>query len=550
MSGQQAAGEAVARRTRRRRHAARCRHWHRCPEHPKHTCRRKHRCPHLKHRAKPRPTGTTPPPPSTPEPPTPLPADAVPSPFALHLASRLGYGMTPALHAEMTRAGSPEAWFEQQLDPASVPDAEADQLESWWPSLALDAAELWRRDQQEIESAWQAMTNYARWCLVRRIVSRRQVHEAMTEFWENHLHVPIHDDGVFSYRVPYGRVIRKHALGRFDQMLVEAITHPAMGISLDNNSSTKRAPNENLGRELLELHTVGRGHHTEDDVKNSARILTGYRVRTWNTTWEAWYDTASHWTGAVKVLDFEHANTAADGRPVAEAYLRYLARHPRTAERIARKLAIRFVSDAPSDALVSELAAVYLAQDTEIKPVLRALVASAEFRASAGAKVRTPTDDVVATYRSLGVRFARPTSGNSGANALVYVAAELGQSPFGWSRPDGQPETNAAWSSVSRLLASFGMHYNAAGGWWPKVDMTYRTMAEWLPAPSVRFDALVDHLSRQILARPASERLVLACSQATLTDRSATITASHSVARWKAPILLTTLLDTPEHLHR
>ena len=244
------------------------------------------------------------------------------------------------------------------------------------------------------------MANYSRWCLLRRIYSQRQVLEVMTEFWENHLHVPVYDDGVWMYRSQYGKVIRSHALGRFDQMLVAAITHPAMGISLDNANSTKKAPNENLGRELLELHTLGRGNYTEDDVKSSARILTGYRVDLWRT-WNATYDTGSHWTGAVKVVDFTHRNSEPDGRPVAEEYLTYLARHPRTASRIARKLAVRFVSDAPSAALVAHLAKVFLDNDTEIEPMLRALVAHPEFKASAAMKVRTPTDDVVATHRVL-----------------------------------------------------------------------------------------------------------------------------------------------------
>ena len=214
----------------------------------------------------------------------------------------------------MRAAGSPEAWFEAQLDPAAIADAKADAFQSWWVSIDLDAAAIWQRDQAEIEGGWAAMANYARWCLLRRIYSERQVLEVMTEFWENHLHVPLHDDGVFTYRADYGKVIRSHALGRFDEMLVAAITHPAMGISLDNARSTKKAPNENLGRELLELHTVGKGNHTEDDVKNSARILTGYRVDMWTPPGASYYDTASHWTGAVKVLDFTHANADPDGR--------------------------------------------------------------------------------------------------------------------------------------------------------------------------------------------------------------------------------------------
>jgi uncharacterized protein (DUF1800 family) len=467
----------------------------------------------------------------------------------LHLANRFTYGITPALHEQMKAAGSPEKWFEAQLDPARIADPKAGSFGSWWTSIDLDAAAIWQRDQAEVESGWEATANYARWCLLRRIYSERQVLEVMTEFWENHLHVPLNDDGVFTYRADYGKVIRSHALGRFDQMLVAAITHPAMSISLDNARSTKKAPNENLGRELLELHTVGRGNHTEDDVKNSARILTGYRVEMWST-WRSYYDPASHWTGPVRVLGFTRPNADADGRAVAEAYLTYLAGHPRTAERIARKLAVRFVSDHPSQALVAHLAQVFLDNGTEIKPMLRALVASEEFRVAAGSKVRTPTDDVVATHRVLGTEIAKPVAASSTANSILWQASDIGQKPFDWARPDGQPEDNLAWSSASRLLASFDIHYSMAGGWWPKTDIAYRTPTSWMPAPTVRFGALVDHLSTQLLGKPVPDRLLQACCQATGLAAETTITASHSIMTWRFPLLMTTLLDSPDHMHR
>jgi uncharacterized protein (DUF1800 family) len=550
-----------------RRHRRRCKHFHRCKRHKDHTCRRLHRCKHRFHTA-PEPAPEPEPDPEPPvdppveppvdpeEPPVGPPADdefvssVLPTAASLHLASRFTYGFTPALHEQMKAAGSPEGWFEEQLDPESIADDKAEAMGSWWVSLDLDAATVWQRDQAEIEAGWRATANYARWCLLRRIYSQRQVLEVMAEFWENHLHVPIHDDGVFTYRADYGKVIRSHALGRFDQMLVAAITHPAMGISLDNARSTKKAPNENLGRELLELHTVGKGHHTEDDVKDSAKILTGYRVDMWTATWRAYYDTYSHWTGAVKVLDFSHPNTDPDGRAVTEGYLTYLARHPRTAERIARKLARRFVSDTPSEALVAHLAQVFLDNDTEIKPVLRALVASTEFKNSAGSKARTPTDDVVATHRALGTEIARPVDDSSAANTILWQTSNIGQQPFEWARPDGQPEDNRSWSSASRLLASFDTHYAMSGRWWPKKDMTYRDPLSWMPTPSVRFDALVDHLSKQILGKPAPARLLTACTQATGVAADVTITASHAIMRWQFPQLLTTLLDTPDHMHR
>jgi hypothetical protein len=520
------------------------RKWHRCKVHHKHTCWHAKTCKHRLHTRTGDGSGHDPGPPPDPA--------SVPSAAALHLANRFSYGMTPALHDQMEFKGGPEAWFAWQLQPGSIADPDGDALQSWWTSIDLDAPTIWQRDQDGTEAAWVAGANYQRWCLLRRIYSERQVLEAVTEFFEAHLHVPVQDDGVFGFRSAYGKLIRSHALGRFDQMLVAAITHPAMGISLDNATSTKRAPNENLGRELLELHTVGRGNYTEDDVKNSARILTGYRVDLWRT-WNAWYDTASHWTGPVTVMGFAHANAATDGRPVAEAYLTYLAHHPATAHRLARKLATRFVSDSPSEALVNHLADVYLANDTAIVPVIQALVAHPEFAGSAGAKVRTPTDDVVATYRALDVTVRRPVDGSSTANSMLWQTQEIGQTPFEWGRPDGPPEAGAAWSAASRILASFQVHYSMAGGWWPKKDADYHPLSDWVPlsgTESMRFDALVDHLSRRILCRAATSRVTDACCLATGLAADTKITRAHQLVKWGMPTLLTTLLDSPEHMSR
>ena len=175
------------------------------------------------------------------------------------------------------------AWFEWQLAPGAIDDPAADDLASWWPGLAFEGAAAWDRQTREVEPGWELMHNYQRWLLQRRMVTTRQVHEVMTEFWEHHLHVPATGDAPFVYRKRYGDTIRSHALGRFDEMLRAAITQPAMLLFLDQAVSTKAAPNENLARELLELHTVGRGNHTEDDVKNVARVLTGWKVDRWRT---------------------------------------------------------------------------------------------------------------------------------------------------------------------------------------------------------------------------------------------------------------------------
>ena len=534
------------------------RKFHRCKVHRSHTCWHATTCKHRLHKKKQggQQNGQhhqqQPPQQQTPATPITAPQTPLPDLDGLHLGSRFSYGMTPTLTTEMAAAGGPRAWFEAQLSPSAIPDPVADAFQSWWTSIDLDAPTIWQREKSEVEASWEAMANYQRWLLLRRIYSRRQVLEQLTEFFENHLHVPVHDDGVFGFRSAYGKLIRQHALGRFDEMLVAAITHPAMGTSLDNATSTKRAPNENLGRELLELHTVGRGNYTEDDVKASARILTGYRVDMWST-WRDYYDPGAHWTGPVRVMDFTHANTDPDGRAVAAAYLTYLARHPATAKRLMKKLAVRFVSDEPSAGLVEELTQVYLANDTRIVPVLRALVAHPEFAASAGAKVRTPTDDVIATYRALDVVVSRPTNGDSAANAMLWQTTTIGASPHDWPRPDGQPERGSAWSSASRVLASFQVHYSLAGTWWPNQGATYHSPASWVPVAagqSIRFDALVDHLSRRLLCRPASERVQQAARLATGLEAATPITTTHALVRWNMPGLLSTLLDSPEHLTR
>ena len=469
-----------------------------------------------------------------------------------HLVGRFSYGVTPALARQVRAAGGARRWFEAQLDPGSIPDRRADELVTWWSGLSRGPAELWQRQRDEIEGGWEVMFDYQRWVLLRRMRSRRQVLEVMTELWENHFNVPVAGDVQFTWRKDYGDVIRAHALERFDDLLHAVITHPAMLISLDNVGSTAAHPNENLGRELLELHTVGRGAYTEADVKDSARILTGWSVDMWNT-FAREYVTKAHARGPVRVMDFSHANASADGRAVTRAYLRYLAHHPATAQRVARRLAVKFVRDDPPQALVDRLAEVYLANGTELRPVLRALVGSEAFAASVGAKVRDPGEDLVASYRALDVDLARPPATGAeryGANALLWQVAAIGIRPFYWPRPDGQPIDNASWASPSRMRASMEVHYSLSGTWWPNQGVTYHPPTWWVPAFPIRFDLLVDHLSQVILHRRSTAQLLEACCQAVDVAPRDRITRDHPLVRWSMPRLLTTFLDSPAFLTR
>lgn len=549
--------KGAAARRKARKHAKKCKHFHRCAKHRNHTCRKKHRCAHRLHKAPKKKPAPAPKPATAPK--ADLPQELVVRRFTYGPTSLPAQGgVAQDLPSAMKAAGGVRAWFEKQLSPASVPDPLGDEIDTWWPSLRLPSTEIGARHLAKTEEGWVVEANLQRWTLARRIHSTRQVHEVMTEFWQNHLHVTIGSDGQFPHRPDYDRTIRKHALGTFVDLLHAAVTHPSMGIYLTNATSTAKAPNENLGRELLELHTVGTGHYGEDDVKNSARILTGWRSTTW-TPWTHGYDPKSHWTGPVKVMGFSHANAATDGRAVTRAYLTYLAKHPATARRIARKLAVRFVAENPSDSFVQRIADTFLASGTDIKATLRFVVESPEFRAATvNTLVRTPTDDSVATFRALGVRIKRPVNDTSTANQILWITRSMGQSPFAWPRPDGPPTAGAAWSSPARLIGSFRVHWNIAFGWYPKQDATLLPVGHWMGATTATAEQFVTRAATALLGSPPSKQLVDAgltaiglASGAVLTRNGDTVTTpGRGNIAWELPVVLATILDSPTHMHR
>ena len=184
-----------------------------------------------------------------------------------HLVSRFSYGITPKLAKEVRRAGGAQRWFERQLNPKAIKDKKTDKIAHWWPSLHRSPAELWQRQSDGIEGGWEVMDDYARW----RADAADDVQAPAARGDDRVLGEPPprrrrSATPQFTWRVDYGNTIRKHALGRFDEMLRASTTHPAMLIYLDAGESTKDHPNENLGRELLELHTVGVGNYNEKDV--------------------------------------------------------------------------------------------------------------------------------------------------------------------------------------------------------------------------------------------------------------------------------------------
>ena len=475
---------------------------------------------------------------------------AVPDARTRNVLSRFTGAVTADRIADVAAVGGIDAWFEQQLVPAAIPDAAADQLASWWPNLWLSPAEKWARLKNGTLSAWQTTQDNASWMMNRRLITKRQVEETMVDFWSNLLHVASSADYAWILHTDYLGVLRSHALGRFDDILQAAIKHPAMGLFLDNVESTASAVNENLGRELLECHTVGAdAGYSQRDVVNSSRILTGFKVDVAGT-WDCTYVPERHWVGRVKVMGFSSSNSRLDGRPTLTNYLSYLAHHPLTARRLCTRLAVRFVGDEPSAGLVDMLTNVYLASDTDITPVLRALVASAEFTASAMLKTRTPVEDAVATMSVLRAQVAQPKTPADAANQLIFVSGAAGQVLFTWPTPDAFPDVASAWTGAGRMLGSMKIHWYAVNGNWPSAGVTYRKPMDWLPQLPTMFSNVVDYVVRSTLFMPCTATMLKAACVATDCRPTEIIDEMHPLTTYRFPCLLVSILDSPEHYSR
>lgn len=460
----------------------------------------------------------------------------------LHLLRRATYGTTPALIAEARTLGA-GAWLNQQLAPSLIDDSECNALVARFPNLTHSIGQV-RADYPD--GSWQAMFELGRAALARAAWSRRQLYEVMVDFWSNHLNITCPSSEVWDNRHAFDAdVIRPHTFGRFSNMLVASSLHPAMLRYLNNNVSRKESPNENFGRELLELHSVGvDGGYSEADMRTSALVMTGCTVD--SATGAFLYKPDWHYTGPVSLLGWSAANpTGEGGITVVVSYLRYLAAHPSTALHIATKLAKRFVSDTPSAALVQSLAGVYLRNGTLIVPVLRALFASAEFQASIGVKVRRPYEDLVATVRTLSI--GPDVTGTAGIEGLYWIAQSMEQAPLAWHVVDGYPDVAEAWQSASGILRRWNAHMQLAAPWWP-VEVVRVPPRQLLPAvlPST-WGGVVTALAVRLLGQALSAADLAVVLTFIQKDTAGTVAATDSWLGWQMPYLVGILLDLPYH---
>jgi uncharacterized protein (DUF1800 family) len=333
--------------------------------------------------------------------------------------------------------------------------------------------------------------------LTREIYSERQLQEVMDDFWFNHFNVFAGKGPVRYYAAEYERkVIQPHAMGKFEDLLVATAKSPAMLFYLDNwmsegpasdaargmthtpyrNAGLRRFPmggmgmpypggyprrpqqmppnrgkraasglNENYGRELMELHTLGvNGGYTQKDVTEVARVFTGWTIERPQQSGNFKFDGAMHEPGNKFVLDHKIKN---HGEKEGLEVLHILAHHPSTAKFICTKLATRFVSDNPPPALVARMSDTFLKKDGDIREVLRTMFHSPEFWSQDAyrAKVKTPLEFVVSAVRATGADV-------TDAGALARQLNQFGMPPYMMAPPTGYSMKAETWVNSSALL--------------------------------------------------------------------------------------------------
>ena len=384
-----------------------------------------------------------------------------------------------------------------------------------------------RQQMQQLQQAnltRQIVTQLQSSRVARAVASERQLQEVMTDFWENHFNIYAQKGGPEPYYLTDfdESVIRPHALGKFRDLLEAVSKSPAMLFYLDNARSMadstrptlappnrgggfrvtpirpggfgaamgamraaqemqrqqqrqheqqqqqqrqRQGLNENYGRELLELHTLGvDGGYTQQDVINVARAFTGWTIQPPAQGGGFTFRPQVHDAGDKIVLG--HKLAAGRGMEDAEDVLDILAQSPATAHFISFKLARHFVSDSPTKALVDHAAQVYLKTDGDIREVLRAIITSPEFFSQQAfhSKVKTPFEVVVSAMRSLD---AAPDSTPRTAQMIGF----LGQPIFGHQAPNGWPETGDAWMNTGAILNRINFGMAAAAGRVPGTDI-------------------------------------------------------------------------------
>jgi uncharacterized protein (DUF1800 family) len=333
--------------------------------------------------------------------------------------------------------------------------------------------------------------------------------ERLVTFWSNHFCIS-------AAKGPLGRIwagsfereaIRPHVFGRFSDMLLAVEQHPAMLFFLDNQQSLgpdsragqnrKRGLNENLAREIMELHTLGvGGGYTQEDVTSLARIITGWtfagRQALLGRSGTFVFNANAHQPGPQVLLGKRYQDT---GLEQGEAALADIARHPSTARFIATKFARHFVADDPPPALVARLQDVFRKSDGDLLALVTELVDSDEAWQAPPNKIRSPYEFLIATGRLLDQIPDEPSRYLGGLNML-------GQPLWTPSGPNGFPDTNAAWAAPEGMKLRLDIAAQVASRRGDNVDP--RDLLELAAADAS------SHETRNTIARAESRQQALA----------------------------------------
>jgi uncharacterized protein (DUF1800 family) len=390
-------------------------------------------------------------------------------------ANRFGLGARPG---DLQRIGQPENWLLDQLAGPPATPAELRDLPDTAAVLA-EVGELRREQRAARRSGDELLRTYGR--TVRRhyvaqaaarychaAVTSHPFHERLVHFFTNHFAVSADKQPVSAIAGLFeNEAIRPHVNGSFRELLLAVERHPAMILYLDNQRSVgpnstlgkrarRRRPNqaiglnENLAREILELHTLGvDGGYSQEDVTSFARVLTGWSIGgsgdngrfAEGAPGRFEFRETIHEPGTRRILGRSYPQP---GIRQGEAVLRDLAAHPSTARFVSTKLARHFVADEPPGPLVDRLVRAWLESDGHLPTVCEALIRAPESWDESHRKYKSPHDFVVSTLRAFEHVPDRP-------QFIVGALDLLGQTPYRPGSPEGWPDTAAQWGGADAL---------------------------------------------------------------------------------------------------
>jgi uncharacterized protein (DUF1800 family) len=349
----------------------------------------------------------------------------------VRLVHRVTMGVTAS---EVTLANQLgwQGYLNRQLNYTRIDDTACDAFVTQrWPFTLVPMSALLNVNAQQSQTWLREST------LFRAVFSKRQLHQRMVEFWTDHFSQDI-DRTQQLLIVDQREVIRKHALGKFPDMVRASAKSPSMLAYLDQYISRSGSPNENYARELMELHTLGvDGGYTQTDVAELARVLTGWTINLGNFV----FNPAIHDWGAKRVMDVNIPAGAPSqgqaGLAEGERIIEMLVAHPSTARYVSWKMLKWLLTPEPTKEQVDTVAAVYMATGGDIKSMVRVIL-NETWVAAAPPKVKRPFHFLVSALRA--TDFPQGTAGTLNTQLVA-----LGQPMFNWDTPDGYPDSLEYW---------------------------------------------------------------------------------------------------------